>query len=111
MNYFPYILLGLFFFCIVSCFGQVSVVHYNSEWNAENSLNLEFLKDCEKSNIIICNNPEEQEKHQIKSVPTIIIFDNNIEVFRFEANIMMQIEATFNEIQEKIDNVYLAKFE
>ena len=111
MNYFPYILLGLFFFCIGSCFGQVSVVHYNSEWNADNSLNLEFLKDCEKSNIIICHNPEEQEKHKIKSVPTIIIFDNNIEVFRFEANIMMKIEATFNEIQEKIDNVYLAKFE
>ena len=111
MNYFPYILIALFFFCIGSCLGQVSVVHFNSEWNADNSLNLDFLKDCEKSNIIICHNPEEQEKYKIKSVPTVIIFDNNIEVARFEANIMMQIEATFNEIQEKIDKIYLAKLE
>ena len=111
MNYFPYILLGLFFFCIGSCFGQVSVVHYNSEWNADNSFNIDVLKDCEKLNVIICNNPEEQEKYKIKSVPTIIIFDNNVEITRFEANILMKIEATFNEIQEKIDKVYLAKFE
>ena len=44
-------------------------------------------------------------------MPTIIIFDNNVEITRFEANILMKIEATFNEIQEKIDKVYLAKFE
>ena len=52
-----------------------------------------------------------QEKHKIKSVPTVIIFDNNVEIARYEANIMMQLEATFNEIQEKIDKIYLAKFE
>ena len=44
-------------------------------------------------------------------MPTVIIFDNNVEIARYEANIMMQLEATFNEIQEKIDKIYLAKFE
>ena len=104
-------MLGLFFFCVGSCLGQVSVIHFNSEWNSDNSFNIEVLKDCEKSNVIICNSPEEQEKHKIKSVPTVIVFDNNVEIVRFEANIMMQLEATFDEIQEKIDKVYLAKFE
>ena len=111
MNYFPYIMLGLFFFCVGSCLGQVSVIHFNSEWNADNSFNIDVLKDCEKSNVIICTNPDMQEKHKIKSVPTVIVFDNNVEIVRCEANIMMQLEATFDEIQEKIDKVYLAKFE
>ena len=111
MNYFPYIMLGLFFFCVGSCLGQVSVIHFNSEWNSDNSFNIDVLKDCEKSNVIICTNPDMQEKHKIKSVPTVIVFDNNVEIVRFEANIMMQLEATFDEIQEKIDKVYLAKFE
>ena len=44
-------------------------------------------------------------------MPTVIVFDNKIEVARFEANIMMQLEATFKDIQEKIDKIYLAKFE
>tara|TARA_R100000458_G_C8044250_1_gene94245 strand:- start:11 stop:346 length:336 start_codon:yes stop_codon:yes gene_type:complete len=111
MNHIPYIVIGLFFFCIGSCIGQVSVVHFNSEWNSENSFDVSVLKDCEKADIIICTNPEEQEKHKIKSVPTVIVFDNKIEVARFEANIMMQLEATFKDIQEKIDKIYLAKFE
>ena len=111
MNYFPYIMLGLFFFCVGSCLGQVSVIHFNSEWNSDNSFNIEVLKDCEKEDVIICTNPDMQEKHKIKSVPTVIVFDNNVEIIRFEANIMMQLEATFDEIQEKIDKVYLAKFE
>ena len=104
-------MLGLFFFCVGSCLGQVSVIHFNSEWNADNSFNIDVLKDSEKSNVIICTNPDMQEKHKIKSVPTVIVFDNNVEIVRFEANIMMQLEATFDEIQEKIDKVYLAKFE
>jgi len=111
MKYFPYILIALFFACIGTCLSQVSVVHFNSEWNADNSLNISLLKDCDTSEVVICHNPEEKEKHKIKSVPTIIVFDNEIEVARFEANILMQIEATFNEIQKEIDKIYLAKFE
>ena len=111
MKHFPYIIIALFFFCIGSCLGQVSVVHFNSEWNADNNFNIEVLKDCDKSDIVICTNPDMQEKHKFKSVPTVIIFDNNVEIARYEANIMMQLEATFNEIQEKIDKIYLAKFE
>ena len=48
-------------------------------------------------------NPELQEKHEIKSVPTVIIFDDDEEVKRFEANIMMELEATKKDIQKEID--------
>ena len=105
------VLLGLFFFGYGICFGQVSVIHFNSEWNENNNFDISVLKDCDIDSVVICHNPELQEKHEIKSVPTVIIFDNNEEVKRFEANIMMELEATKKEIQKEIDKIYLAKFE
>ena len=92
-------------------YSQVSVIHFNSEWNADNNYDISTLKDCEKSDVVICHNPDLQETHNIFAVPTIIILDNDIEIARFEANIMMQLEATKKEIQNAIDQIYLAKFE
>ena len=111
INSLPYIIIGLLFFCIGSCVAQVKVVHYNSEWNAGNNYSILALKDCDKSNIVICHNPEEQEKHNILAVPTLIVFDNNVEIARYEANIMMELDISINELQDAIDKVYLAKFE
>ena len=105
------VLLGLFFFGYGICFGQVSVIHFNSEWNENNNFDISVLKDCDIDSVVICHNPELQEKHQIKSVPTVIIFDDDEEVNRFEANIMMELEATKKDIQKEIDKIYLAKFE
>jgi hypothetical protein len=111
MNYLYHILIALFFFCYGACYGQVSVIHFNSEWNANNNFDISVLKDCKKSDIVICHDPELQEKHKIKSVPTIIIFDEEQEVARFEANIMMKLEVTKKDIQDEIKKIYLAKFE
>jgi len=92
-------------------YSQVSVIHFNSEWNADNNYDISILKDCEKFDVVICHNPDLQEKHNIFAVPTIIILDNDVEIARFEANIMMQLEVTKKEIQNTIDQIYLAKFE
>lgn len=105
------VLMGFFFFCCGVAFGQVSVVQYNSSWNADNSFDITGLKDCKLDSIIICENPEIKKEYKIISVPTVIIFDEGEEVIRFEANIMMQLEATRKEIQKEIDKIYLAKFE
>ena len=106
-GYITLIISSLFFIS----YSQVSVIHFNSEWNADNNYDISILKDCEKSDVVICNSPELQEKHNIFAVPTIIILDNDIEIIRIEANIMMQLEATKNEIQDEIEKIHLAKFE
>tara|TARA_Y100001963_G_C6774619_1_gene446689 strand:- start:2257 stop:2568 length:312 start_codon:yes stop_codon:yes gene_type:complete len=103
--------MAIFFFCYGLCCGQVSVVHFNSEWNADNNFDITVLKDCDVDTVIICHNPDLQEKHNILAVPTIIIFDEGEEVKRFQANIMMKLEATRKDIQKEIDKIYLAKFE
>lgn len=111
MKYFPYIFLGLFFFCIGSCFGQVSVIHFNSDWNSDNSFDISVLKDCKKTDVVICHDLDMKDKHKIKSVPTIIVFDEQQEVIRFEGNILMQLDITKKDIQKEIDSIYLTKFE
>jgi hypothetical protein len=105
------VLLALLFFCYGICFSQVSVIHFNSDWNSSNNFDISVLKECKKSDVVICENLELKEKHKIKSVPTVIVFDDEQEVIRFEANIMMQLEATKDDIQEEIDKIMLQKFE
>jgi hypothetical protein len=111
LGYMLQILISLFFFAVGLCVSQVSVIHFNSEWNSDNSFNINELNDCEKSDVVICDSPELKDKHKILSVPTVIIFDNGNEIARFEANIMMQLEATRKEIQKEIEKIHLAKFE
>ena len=79
--------------------------------NADNNFDISVLKDCNIDSVVICHNPELQEKHKIKSVPTVIVFDEEQVIVRFEANILMQLEATKKDIQEEIKKIYLAKFE
>ena len=101
LNYILLVLLALLFFCYGMCCGQVSVIHFNSEWNENNNFDISVLKDCDIDSIVICHSPELQEKHEIKSVPTVIIFDDDEEVKRFEANIMKKLEATKKDIQKE----------
>ena len=92
-------------------FSQITVTHYNSDWNSENSYDISTLKDCSTSHVMICHNPELQEKHNIKSVPTIIVFNDSKEVARFEANILMKRTIEKKLIQKEIDKIMLSKFE
>ena len=85
LSYILLVLIALFFFCIGIGSGQVSVIHFNSEWNADNNFDITVLKDCELDSVVICHNPDLKDKHKIKAVPTVIVFDEDEEVIRFEA--------------------------
>ena len=43
-------------------------------------------------------------------MPTIVIYIEGEEVARFQANIMMQMEATKKEVQSKIDEIIMDAF-
>jgi len=51
-----------------------------------------------------------QEEHKIVVVPTVIVFDDGEEIKRFQANIMMQLEANEDDIQEVIDEIIMSAF-
>jgi hypothetical protein len=48
--------------------------------------------------------------YKIVVVPTIVIYSDGEEVARFQANIMMKMEATQKEIQGKIDEIIMDSF-
>ena len=50
------------------------------------------------------------KKHKIVVVPTVIVFSDGDEVKRFQANIMMQLEANENDVQEAVDEIIMSSF-
>ena len=93
------------------CSAQVSVIHFNSEWNKDNGFDVSGLKDCETKNVVICKKPELKEKYNIISVPTIIILDEEEEVKRFEANILFELSCNLKDLQQQVDKIILKRFE
>ena len=87
------------------------VVEFNASFNSSNRVVwLDELSDCQGRRVDIGIHPELQKKHKIVVVPTIIVFQDNEEVKRFQANILMQLEATQADIQEAIDDAIMSSF-
>ncbi len=91
------------------CNSDICVVQFNASWNASNSVDyLGELTDCDVMNVNI-DEGTYQSDYEIVVVPTIIVF-NGKEVERFQANIMMQMEATRKEVQNVIDEIIYSDF-
>jgi len=89
----------------------ICVVEFNASFNTANSVEwLDNLSDCKGRRIDIAANPDMQEKHKIVVVPTVIVFSDGEEVKRFQANIMMQLEANENDVQEAVDKIIMSAF-
>ena len=86
------------------------VVEFNAPFSNSKCEYLEKLSDCEIVKIDISKNAKAQGKYKIVVVPTLVIFKDGEEVARFQANIMMQLEATKDEVQEKIDEILMEDF-
>ena len=118
MNYrtvLTYVLLMMFMMLAGTAFSQnlcgsdICVVQFNASWNESNSVDyLDKLTDCEVMNVNI-DEGTYQSDYKIVVVPTIVVF-NGKEVERFQANIMMQMEATRKEVQESIDEIIMSSF-
>ena len=89
----------------------VCVIEFNASFNASNSVIwMDKLSDCKGKRVDIGLSPAMQKEHKIVVVPTIIIFNEGVEVKRFQANIMMQLEATQDDIQEAVDEILMSSF-
>ena len=89
----------------------VCVVEFNAGFNASNSVDwIDDLSDCNGKRIDIAIQPDMQKEHKIVVVPTIIIFNEKEEVKRFQANIMMQLEASKKDVQEAVDEIIMSAF-
>ena len=100
--------------CMLGCggaFGQIVVTHFNAEWNDHNKSDwVGELEGCEITYIDIAKSPKIQKKHKVTVVPTIIIFKDGIEAYRFEADVSFKMSATRKELQEYINELIEDKY-
>ena len=93
------------------CSDGLCVVQFNAKFNAANEVTwLNELTDCSTATVDIMENPSLPQDYKIVVVPTILVLEDGEEVARFQANIMMTMEATREEVQESIDNIIMSKF-
>ena len=90
---------------------DMTVVHFNANWNDANKVDwVGDLSDCKIKHCDIATNTAAGTKYKIVVVPTIVIYSGGEEAARFQANIMMTMEATKKEVQNKIDEVIMDAF-
>ncbi len=109
-------LIITFFFISLTAFSQdfpdgMVAVEFNASFNKANEVAwLSKLSDCETQRVDITADARWSKDYKIVVVPTIVIFNNNEEVKRFQANIMMTMEATKSEVQNSIDEIVMEAF-
>mgnify|MGYP003115923329 CR=1 FL=1 len=81
------------------CNSGICVVEFNASFNSANTVPwIEDLDDCYTNRVDIAASPDLQKKHKI------------VEVTRFQANIMMTMDASQRDVQDAIDDVMLNDF-
>jgi|TARA_X000001382_G_scaffold98616_1_gene73027 hypothetical protein len=100
----------------INCFAQdfpdgLVVVEFNASFNKANGVEwLPKLTDCEIKRVDIAADSRWASEYKIVVVPTLVVLNNNEEAKRFQANIMMTMEATRKELQEAIDEIIMEAF-
>ena len=90
--------------------GNICVVEFNASWNEKNNVDwLHKLDDCKTKRILI-DKGTWQKDFSIVVTPTIIIFVEGKEKKRYQANIMMEMEAKLEDLQDKINEIIMEDF-
>ena len=95
-----------------NAFGQIEVKQFNAGWNSANEVAwVGKLTDCNTNAYVdISTDKEAQTKYKIAVIPTIIIFKDEEEVARFQADLSFKMTATKEEVQGEIDNQLMSDF-
>jgi hypothetical protein len=90
---------------------DVFVIEFWAEWNKENQCNfLKDLKQCNANRVCIVTNKKLKDRFQIDVLPTLILINNQKEIFRWNGNLLFQLTTKKNEVQTKIDSIIISKF-
>ena len=96
----------------VNAFSQIEVKQFNAGWNNANEVPWVMdLEDCETfAYYDIGKDKEAQKEYKIAVIPSFIIFKDDVEVARFQADLSFKMVATREEVQEEIDDQLMSDF-
>ena len=81
-----------------------SVIEFNASFNTKNGYkDLGKLDNAKLYRVDIVDKPSFKEKYNIKSVPTVILFRDGKEMWRWEAGLDMKLHVHYLEIQDAIN--------
>jgi hypothetical protein len=84
----------------------LTLVHYNAKFNeANNYAQLKRIKDVKILESWIDDDASLTTQEGIRSVPTMILYNNGKEIKRWEAGISLSLKVPFNEIQKEVDEL------
>ncbi len=105
------LMFALICLCAMKSYSQVVVKHFNASWNDANKVAwLGKLTDCSVKYYDLTKYPKLKTKYKIVVLPTIIVFVDGEEKKRYQANIMMQIDAKREDVQEFVDESIMSDF-
>ena len=93
-----------------NCDEDICVVEFNASWNSANNVDWLYKLSGVGTKRIMIDDGDWQKKFSIVVTPTIIIFVNGKESKRYQANIMMEMEAKQSDVQDKIDEIIMEEF-
>lgn len=86
----------------------IVVVEFWAGWNRGNEiLFLHELENCKAYRHVIQRDRSLLDRFKVTTVPTLIVFKDGYEEFRFTPNIMLKVTATKEQVQSAIDEIYM----
>ena len=94
------------------CGSGICVVEFNASFNSSRTAyrGLKSLEDCETARVDIAASSRASEEAQDCCRSHYRCFQRGRRGRRFQANIMMTMEATIDEVQEAVDDIMLNDF-
>lgn len=84
----------------------VVVVHYNATWNEKNNYTeVAKVKDAKILTAWIDKDNTIKESEGIRSVPTVILYDDGKEIKRWEAGLALALKISYSDIQQEVDKI------
>lgn len=81
---------------------SIAVIQFNSTWNKQNEYKWKPINGVRYMEVDIDKCPQYKPKFKLRSLPTVIIYKNRTEVDRFEANVMMKLDLSHQELLSKL---------
>ena len=85
----------------------IVLVHYNAGFNdVNNYVDVVKVKDAKIFKVSIDNNATVKQDERIRSVPTVVLYNNGKEITRWEAGINLSLShVDYREIQKEVDQL------
>ena len=98
-------------FATVAINAQIEIVQFSAEFLKDNEISLKSFRSYETKTLYMSKESAMFKKLDIKYIPTLVLFNNEEEVFRVESGISLKLpENSIELIENKIEEIIESKF-